>query len=169
MRYYEYIMKFLGADHPFGDLAADIYAEVGNAEDKDEIIDIYEGGFSGIYDHLTSVGASTAAVNTFIESWSAYLKYEKEGYKDPVPFVIADQLREMNRNLRDISDELRRHNDFMETISDSLYSSDGESAAEILDRFVCGVDDCIEQRKDNRGEKYRLIRICGTVDTYEQN
>lgn len=159
----------MGADHPFGDLATDIYAEVGNAEDKDEIIDIFESDFSEIYDHLINVGASTAAVNTFVESWAAYLKYEKEGFKDPVPFVVADQLREISRNLRDISDEWRRHNDFMENINDSLYTSDYESVADILDRFTCVINDCVEQRKDKSGTEYAFVRVCGTVDTYEQN
>jgi hypothetical protein len=169
MRYYEYIMKFMGADHPFGDLATDIYAEVGNAEDKDEIIDVFESGFSEIYDHLTSVGASTAAVNTFVESWAAYLKHEKEGFKNPVPFVVADQLREMNRNLREIGDELRRHNDFMENVSDSLYTDDGEQVSEVIDRIAALFSDCVEVRKDTRGKEYSLLRVCGTVDTYEQN
>lgn len=169
MRYYEFIEKFLGADHPFGDLATDIYAEVGNAVDGSEITEIYEGDFSEIYDHLIYVGASTAAVNTFVESWSAYQKHEKEGFKDPVPFVVADQLREINRNLRDIGDELRRHNDFMENVSDSLYTDDGETVCGALDQIAVFLSDCIENRKDNRGKEYCLFRVCGTVDTYEQN
>lgn len=166
MRYFEYITKFLGADHPFGDLASDISTECSN---DDEMMDIYESGFAEIYDHLTSVGASTAAVNTFIESWSAYQKHEKEGFKDPVPFVVADQLREINRNLRDIGDELRRHNDFMENVSDSLYTDDGETFCGALDQIAVFLSDCIENRKDNRGKEYCLFRVCGTVDTYEQN
>lgn len=169
MRYYEYIMKFMGADHPFGDLATDINAEVGNAEDKDEIIDIFESGFSEIYDHLTSVGASTAAVNTFIESWAAYLKHEKEGFRNPVPFVVADQLREINRNLKSIGYELRRHNNFMEIVTDSLYTSDGESTSELMDQIVLTLSDCIEHRKDRRGEEYSFLRVSGEVNTYEQN
>ena len=144
-------MKFMGADHPFGDLATDIYAEVGNAEDKDEIIDIFESGFSEIYDHLTSVGASTAAVNTFVESWAAYLKHEKEGFKNPVPFVVADQLREMNRNLREIGDELRRHNDFMENVSDSLYTDDGEQVSGVIDRVGALFWDCVDVCYDTGG------------------
>lgn len=166
MRYFEYITKFLGADHPFGDLASDIVNECSN---DDEMLGIYEGGFADIYDHLTSIGASPAAVDTFIDSWSAYRKHEKEGFKNPVPFVVADQLREMNRNLREIGDELKRHNDFMENVSDSLYTDDGETVSEVIDRIAALFSDCVEVRKDTRGKEYSLLRVCGTVDTYEQN
>ena len=166
MRYFEYITKFLGADHPFGDLASDISTECSN---DDEMMDIYDSSFAEIYDHLTSIGASPAAVDTFIDSWSAYRKYEKEGFKNPVPFVVADQLREMNRNLREIGDELKRHNDFMENVSDSLYTDDGETVSEVFDRIAVLCSDCVEVRKDTRGKEYSLLRVCGTVDTYEQN
>ena len=174
MRYYEYIMKFMGADHPFGDLATDIYSEVSNAVDGSEITEIYEGDFSEIYDHLIYVGASKAAVYTFVESWAAYLKHEREEYEreeneNPVHFVVADQLREINQNLKDIGYQLRRHNNFMETISDSLYSSDGESIPTLIDQIVLSFVDCVDHRKDNSGNKHGLIRICGVVDTYEQN
>ena len=174
MRYYDYIQMFNGADHPFGDLAMDIKKEVESNGEPDELLDIYKGDFSEIYDHLMYVGASKAAVYTFVESWAAYLKHDREEYEreeneNPVPFVVADQLREINQNLKDIGYQLRRHNNFMEIISDSLYSSDGESIPYLIDQMVLSFGNCVDHRKDNHGNEHGLIRICGVVDTYEQN
>lgn len=170
MRYYDFISQFAGAEHPFGDLAIDIKAEVESNGEPGELLDIYEGdSFAAIYDHLNMRGACKECVNTFVQSWAAYLKHEKKNFRNPVPYVIADQCREINKNLRDIGDELRRHNDFMETITDSMYTPDGEPIAELVDQIVLLFIDCIEYRKDSRGNKNGLFRICGAVDTYEQN
>lgn len=171
MTYFDYISFFAGIDHPYGDLASDIAAERDSSEQltPEEVEAIYEGNFSDIYDHLIKSGASKACMDTFIDSWAAYRKQEKEGFKDPVPFLIADQMKAINRNLEEICDQLRSHNELMDYISDSVYSAEGESAADIIDRLTCGIDDCIEHRKDVRGKEYALFRICGTVDTYEQN
>ena len=171
MRYYEYIMKFLGADHPFGDLANDIQSDFksNGHTTPEEVEEIFEGDFSDIYDHLKDCGASTACIDTFIESWAAYRKHEKEGLKDPVPFVMVDQLRQINRNLENIGDELRKHNEHMESISGSLYTFDDDPIAETLDTIKCSLSDVVEYRKDRRGDEYALFRICGALDTYEQN
>ena len=168
MRYFEFIEKFLGADHPFGDLAMDILTDYNTSNDP-EVMEVYESGFDEIYDYLVSIRASKDAINTFIESWAEYLKYEKEGYKDPVPFVVADQLREINRNLKDISYQLRRHNNFMETITDSMYSQDGESIPGLIDQMVFILSNCIERRKDNSGLERGHLRVTNTVSTNEQN
>ena len=50
-----------------------------------------------------------------------------------------------------------------------VYTPDGEPIAELVDQIVLLFIDCIEYRKDSRGNKNGLFRICGAVDTYEQN
>ena len=48
-------------------------------------------------------------------------------------------------------------------------TDDGETVCGALDQIAVFLSDCIENRKDNRGKEYCLFRVCGTVDTYEQN
>ena len=171
MTYFDYILQFAGIDHPFGDLASDIVSEVksNGYPTQEEAAEIFEGDFSDIYEHLKEHGACSGAIDTFIESWSAYRKHERDGFKNPVPFMIADQLKQLNKNLEYICDELRIHNDHTETISDALATSDGEAIADTIDRAVNCICDVTEYKKDKRGKEYAVLHVYGEVDTYEQN
>lgn len=163
MRYYDYIIQFAGIEHPFGDLAIDIKTEVESNEEAEEILDIYENdSFSEIYDHLISCGASTDCINTFVQSWAAYLEAEKKAINDPIPAMILYQLSQLNNGLRHL--ENLHWLDQLDGISCSMDDLN-ESVGDIQSLLF----DVVEYRKDKAGDEYGFIQIGGTVDTYEQN
>lgn len=160
MRYYDYISQFAGAEHPFGDLAIDIKAEVESNGEPDELLDIYEGdSFSDIYDHLNMRGACKECVNTFVQSWAAYLKAEKKAINNPVPALILYQLSQLNKGLE--------HLHWLDQLEDMNCSLDdlNESMGDIQSLLF----DVVEYRQDRNGKEYGYVQIGGTVDTYEQN
>lgn len=149
MTYYDYVTQFEGIEHPFGDLAADVIREVKSSKDPDKLMDIFEGtSFSDIYDHFLALSVSQGCINTFIESWAAYLQHEGEALDDPLPALILYQLSqlnegkeclpEINASLRKISVSLAN----MNRIFTQLVTADGNNS---------------------------FFRIAGCVDTYEQN
>lgn len=153
MRYYDFITQFEGIEHPFGDLAADIKTDV---ESDEDLLEIFEGdSFSDIYDHLINKKASKDSINTFVQSWAAYLEHEKKAMRDPLPALILSRLSHFDKGLEAL-ESLKDININLECINDSL--------AEISQSFY----DVKETRFYN-GEKYHCLRICGVVDTFEQN
>lgn len=152
MTYYEYITQFAEIEHPFGDLGIEIRAEVGASKKPDELLDMYEGdSFADIYNHFIEERACDACLETFIESWVAWKKAEKEAMSDPLPAMILYQLSKLNeglvymQHLEEISDSLAVVSDSTEKIGKMLFNM-------------------MEHRKS-----YSALRIAGKVDTYEQN
>ena len=171
MTFYEYIIRFKGMDGPFGDLADDIETEIrtgGNMRPND-VRGIYESDFSDIYEHLKHCGACAACLDTFVESWAAYRRQERTVLKDPAAFLIADQLKRLNESLSGIRDELKSQGEALTGIYEAMYTSDGDTAADMIENLADHFDDVIETRRTTRGEEYTVIRIGGEVDTYEQN
>lgn len=149
MRYYDFITQFEGIEHSLGDLANDIKKDV---ESDEGLLDIFEGNsFSDIYDHLINNKASQECMNTFVQSWAAYLKHEKKAMKDPLPALVLYQLSQLNKGLESLG--------CLERISESL-DEINETLTETNQMF----DELIGE-----GEFGSYLRINGVIDTFEQN
>lgn len=117
MKYYEFITQFAGIEHPFGDLGEDIRKDVESGTDPDRLLNLFEGDdFSDIYNHLVERGACQECVNTFIQSWAAWLDHEKKAMKDPLPALVLDRLSclpDIAENIDIISDVAAEFSQFL--------------------------------------------------------
>lgn len=131
MTYFEYIMQFEGANCPFGDLAGDMKYY------RDEVEDI--DSFEDFYQHFKFYAASEDCMNTFIQSWAAYLKHEDSGiHVDPLRWVLIRKLEQMTDYISEIGKQLEEHNSGMDSINETL--------ADIYNNFVDVTDTTVQGR-----------------------
>lgn len=151
MTYYDYITQFKGIEHPYGDLAADFEWEVESSENPDILLDILEGkSFSDIYEHLVDSNASVKCMDTFVESWAAYLQQEKRSINDPIPALILYQLSQLNKGM------------------EYLGCLNGISiSAHMIRKSLERISDALEDWTDE--DSPLQINVRGVLDTYEQN